>query len=214
MSRKSETEGSKARTYKNKEEQARFENFDRQKARLIAEGYKENIGVISIVKANIMAFVTAGPFAVLSLVIYMLVWREATLNMTLKNGIIFIVAMFASIVVHEMIHGITWSLFCKGKWKSIHFGIMMDSLTPYCHCKEPLKFGGYILGGLMPFLVLGVGVCTVGILMENFLVTFIGAFNILSAGGDTTIALMLLKYRNAVIIDHPNECGFIAFTKA
>lgn len=38
-------------------------------------------------------------------------------------------------------------------------------------------------------------------------------FNIIAAGGDTSIALMLLKHKNAMIIDHPTECGFWAFRK-
>lgn len=38
-------------------------------------------------------------------------------------------------------------------------------------------------------------------------------FNILRTGGDTTIVLLLLKYKNSILIDHPTGCGFITFTK-
>ncbi len=38
-------------------------------------------------------------------------------------------------------------------------------------------------------------------------------FNILSSGGDTNIVLLLLKYINYILINHPTDCGFIAFTK-
>ena len=34
-----------------------------------------------------------------------------------------------------------------------------------------------------------------------------------SAGGDTTIALMLIRRRRSLIIDHPTKCGFTAFEK-
>lgn len=41
--------------------------------------------------------------------------------------------------------------------------------------------------------------------------------NILSAGGDTTIACMELKYlkqdEKCYILDHPTNCGFVAFVK-
>lgn len=200
-------------TFKNEDEQKRFENFEYQKRRLLAEGYKEENKVISVVKANVMAFVTAGPFAILVLVLYLLIWNEANMSVEMKNVLVFMVVLFIGIFIHELIHGITWSLFCKNGWKSIHIGMIKEYLTPYCHCKEPLTFGSYIIGGLMPFLILGIGVSAVGILVGNFTITFIGIVNILSAGGDTTIALMLLKYRNAVIIDHPKECGFVAFIK-
>jgi len=45
----------------------------------------------------------------------------------------------------------------------------------------------------------------------------LGLFNILAAGGDTTIACMLLRYlkydKCCYILDHPTDCGFVAFVK-
>ncbi len=43
------------------------ENYERQKGKYLAEGYEERREVISIAKANVMTFVTAGPFAVLGM---------------------------------------------------------------------------------------------------------------------------------------------------
>ncbi|MPM97600.1 hypothetical protein SDC9_144775 [bioreactor metagenome] len=37
--------------------------------------------------------------------------------------------------------------------------------------------------------------------------------NILCAGGDITIVLLAFKYKDAIFIDHPTDCGFVAFTK-
>ena len=78
---------------------------------------------------------------------------------------------------------------------------------------KPLTFGKYLLGGLMPFLVLGLGLFLVALFAKNEMLLLCSLYNILCAGGDTTIACILLKHRHAVIIDHPTECGFWAFEK-
>ena len=64
-----------------------------------------------------------------------------------------LVAFFAGVVVHELIHGLVWSFFCKDGLHSIHFGFQLKTLTPYCHCAQPLDKGGYIAGTLAPGVV-------------------------------------------------------------
>ena len=63
----------------------------------------------------------------------------------------------------------------------------------------------------MPFLILGLGNTSLYIILGNNLLRFLGLLNILAAGGDLLIAVYLLKYRNAVIVDHPDKIGFIAY---
>lgn len=197
------------------EKQLRVENYERQRAQLLAEGYTEHSGVISVLKANVMAFVTAGPFALAAVLLYAARWGGACIRLFLdiRQLLVFLGLLLLSIPVHELIHGLTWLCCCKNGWRSIHFGVMWEMLTPYCHCMEPMRFGGYICGGLMPFFLLGVCVSAAAIISGSVLLLVLGAFNILAAGGDTTIALMLLRYRDALILDHPTECGFVAFRR-
>lgn len=49
--------------------------------------------------------------------------------------------------------------------------------------------------------------------LESGLLLALSLFNVFAAGGDLTIVILLLKHRDKVIIDHPTECGFIAFSK-
>ena len=93
------------------------------------------------------------------------------------------------------------------------FGVMWKSFTPYCHCKEPLDFNSYLTGGIMPLLILGILVFIISFFTGNSLILIISLINILCAGGDTTICLLLLKYKDGLFIDHPTDCGFVAFTK-
>lgn len=193
-------------------------NYEAQKQKFLGEGYEEHQETISVLKANVMAFVTAGPFAVVQFMIWILAGKGGEGFFGIREMAVFWVSFLALIFVHELLHGLGWVKWTRKKWQSIYLGMMWDSLTPYCHCKEPLNPKHYLMGGLTPFLVLGIGMFLAGLFVENHVIFLLGVLNTLSAGGDTTIACMLfryLKYRdNCYILDHPTDCGFVAFVKS
>lgn len=199
---------------KNAAKQRIIDNYEAQRNKYLEEGYEEKQETISVVKANVMALVTAGPFALAGAILWFIYKREYQ-YWGIRGMVIFWVMFLLLIVVHEMLHGAGWSIFAKKRWKSMYFGVMWDSLTPYCHCKEPLRPGAYLFGGLLPFLVLGIGMYIAAWVSGNDIVWALSLINILSAGGDTTLMCMLVKYlgKDVVILDHPTECGFIAFRK-
>ena len=192
-------------------------NYEIQKEKLLADGYEERQETISVLKANVMAFVTAGPFAVLQVIIWVQVEKRDGVIIDIRTSWLFLGLLFVTIFVHELLHGVGWVIWTERKWQSIHLGMMWKYLTPYCHCKEPLKPRYYLVGGLMPFWVLGGGLFAAALLTGNQLIFMLSIVNVLSAGGDTTIACMLFKYLkdqdNCYILDHPTECGFAAFVK-
>jgi hypothetical protein len=195
------------------EKRDRIENYERLRAEMGHSGFKEKICTISVLKANILAIIITAPIIAVCLAIYNNKWGGGTFSVSPFRLLLFVIIMIAGFVVHEVLHGLTWGLFCKKKWKSIHLGVMWNQLTPYCHCKEMLSWGSYIFGGLMPLLVLGIGLFISAFLMGNMMLLGISLINILSAGGDITIVFMLLKHKNTLVFDHPTECGFIAFFK-
>lgn len=105
-------------------------NYEQQRSRFVEEGYEEKKEIISVLKANLMAFVTAGPFAVLEIVIWILVkMRDAGEGSWTGNDLlVFWVMFFASFFIHELLHGVGWSIFAKGKWKSIYIGMMWEEI--------------------------------------------------------------------------------------
>lgn len=192
-------------------------NYEEQKCSFRAAGYGERQEVISVLKANIMAFVTAGPFVILCTLIWILSGKgtEGTFGMGSMIG--FLLLILVSIFVHELLHGVGWVIWTKKKWESIYLGMMWEYLTPYCHCKEPLKPRQYLVGGLAPFMVLGIGGFLVALVTGNHMIFWLSMVNILSAGGDTTLMCMMMKYMNkqdCYILDHPTDCGFVAFLKS
>ena len=104
-----------------------------------------------------------------------------------ESGIL-LVALVGLVVVHEWIHGIVWGRFAAHKFKSIEFGFLKETLTAYFTCSEPLRKWQYVIGTLMPSILLGVIPAVVGVLANSLLLLLIGLMMIMGGGGDLTIA--------------------------
>ena len=188
--------------------------FEDTKQKMLLEGYKEHNETISVKKANYLSILYCAPFMFIFFSLYQMKYGGVlAIFDSISQMIILIISSFLLIVIHEAIHGLTWGLVCENGLKSIKFGVFWSSLTPYCHCKEPLTFNKYIIGALMPFIILGIGFAVFGIVYGSLLVFWLGMVNILGAGGDLMIAMMLRNYRKAMIIDHPSQIGFVAYQK-
>lgn len=136
----------------------------------------------------------------------------------IKSKITFIRIFFSlflaiiGILVHELIHGIFFSKYASHGFKSIKFGVLWKTLTPYCHCKEPLKVKHYIVGVLAPLFVVGVLPAILGIVLGNLGLTIFGVFFSGAAAGDIMI-YNLIKKENPedYVQDHPSEAGCYIF---
>lgn len=202
-----------------KAELHRKAEFEEVKQNLEKEGYRQKDLTISIVRANVMAMVLTIPFVVAAAVVFF--WINAPGEVTAGRPpweLLFLLAVFfLLIVLHEAIHGITWAFFAPGHWKSIAFGFMAKYLTPYCCCREPMKKGVYILGALMPTVVLGVIPILVSWCSGSYWWLVIGCLMFMSGGGDMEIVRQILCYRSdkqeKIYLDHPYECGVVVFER-
>ena len=203
-----------------KAEEKRKKIYEEEKQKLIDAGYTEKDLTIGVVYANVMAFVLGLPIIIVLGILffkYNLGNSEMSFTFTIKESVIFLITLLVLIVVHELIHGAFWAIFAKNHLKSIEFGFMAQYLTPYCCCKEVLTKGQYIIGGIMPTVILGVIPAVVAIFTGSWLVFAIGCIMILSGGGDMTIILKLIMYRSqkqeVLYMDHPYECGLVVFER-
>ena len=198
-------------------ELARQNRMDKITEDLAKQGYVRNDKIISVLYANVMAFVLSIPFIVLFGVWFFVHNGLIYFEFSSTKDFLVLVGMIILIVVHEGIHGLTWGGFAPSKFKTIEFGFIAEKLTPYCTCGEPLKKMQYILGGFMPCLVLGIIPCIVAVYVNSSYLLFLGIFMIMGAGGDLTIILKMLFYKSSstdvIIMDHPTECGFIIFER-
>ncbi|ASS37493.1 DUF3267 domain-containing protein [Mogibacterium pumilum] len=199
-------------------EKRRLERYSLKCKELECKGYTKTDLTMSAVKANIGALyglIIAIPF----IVTYVLRYdgadfdrSRASISSVLSDLVVFLVL----IVVHELIHGVTWSRFTKKGFKDIEFGVIWKYLTPYCTCSEPLTKWQYILGVMMPGLLLGIVPCIVGCINNNVLMLTIGVLMTIAAGGDILIVKMILDNKTsktALYLDHPTEVGLVVFQK-
>ncbi|WP_411812355.1 DUF3267 domain-containing protein [Chryseobacterium scophthalmum] len=190
------------------------------------ENYTEKKLTIDLKKANIYSLKILLYSCVVFLIPYVFLWQyqfsfeyfTATFKRliekyTFLSGFIPLFFMVLGIVLHELIHGLTFLPFCKNGFKSIKFGFLKQYLTPYCHCKEPLKLKYYRIGVIMPAIILGFLPSVWAIFTGNFYLLCFGIFFIMGAAGDFMI-LMTLKNENSedLVLDHPSEAGCFVYT--
>lgn len=163
---------------------------------------------LSVKKINLYSLIMIIPITAILLIPFILIWDFQTFEIGRKEFMrLFIYVLIFGIILHELLHGITWALFSKKGFKSIKFGL--NGITPYCHCKEPLKVKYYRLGGIMPLIIMGIIPSVAGIILGNGLYLSFGIFFSWTAGGDIISLFMLRKFdKNTMVYDHPHKMGF------
>ena len=199
-------------------EQKRLDKLNRVTAELEEQGYTRNDRTINIVWANVVILIATIPVFIVLFALFIL--RNGMGSVGSLDGrsmLILLVSYIVLIVVHELIHGLTWSIFTLNRWKDIEFGIMMQYLTPYCTCGTPLDKRHYILGALMPLIPLGLIPAVIAIFTGSAVLLYISIIMILSAGGDVLLVRELLRFKTdakeSLIYDHPTQAGCVVFTR-
>ena len=162
-------------------------------------------------KVNLIIILLLIPITLLTLFPFILIWDFETFRTGSRmfTDHVFLY-LLVGIIIHELLHGLTWAYFAPNGLKSIKFGVKWKYLTPYCHCKEPLKVKHYKLGGAMPLLVMGILPSLVGIIIGHGGILSFGIFFTTAAGGDIIALYMLYKLdNNTYVSDHPDKMGFV-----
>lgn len=166
---------------------------------------------MGMLEVNLIGMAMIVPISGVILLPFLLIWDYESLMLG-KDVLMahFTFYFFTGIIVHELLHGLTWAIFASNGLKSIRFGVKWKFLTPYCHCKEPLKVKHYKLGGAMPLIVMGIIPSIIGIISGNGGFLGFGIFFTWAAGGDIIALYMLRKLDNDMYVsDHPEKMGFI-----
>jgi len=191
------------------------------------ENYRQEKLTINLVRANIFGILIIIPILLLFALPYWLIWADQFQPENLRKlltgispGFVYgqtllvFIILLAGIVIHELIHGITWARFTENGFRAMKFGVIWKMLTPYCHCKEPLKVGQYILGGVMPAVILGIIPCIIAIIIGHFGLLLFGIFFTMAAAGDFLIIHLLWKEKKEdLVLDHPSEAGCYIYRK-
>ncbi len=201
-------------------EQRRLRAFEALSETMGAKGYRRVELTVGIVKANVFAVVLLIPLLIVGIGLFLLKNGGIGRGFVGMNPILLLALLallFALIVIHELIHGLSWAIFAEHHWKDIEFGFMKQYLTPYCTCGVPLSKGQYIFGALVPLVLLGLLPMLAGILTGSMQTLLMGIIMADAAAGDILIVWKILRYRsgaeNIVYIDHPTQAGGVIFEK-
>ncbi len=200
-------------------ENERQEIFEKEVSLLKEEGYEVKDLTIESLKANILGMALGFLLSIFFIFLYFFFNKSGEIvidNKFIINYIFFLLVFALSIVIHELLHGLIWSIFAKNKFKSITFGILWKTLNPYCSCKEALNKKGYMVGVLMPLIILGIIPSLIAIFIHNGWLFIYSLSMIMGAGGDILIALLIFKTKvnkDALFFDHPTKGGLIIFEK-
>lgn len=182
------------------------------------ENYQKEKITINIGWANIFALLLLIPLLLIIGIPYYFIWK-GNLNLLqmldqltpLGAGmrILSIIIIFIlGIVLHELIHGFIWSFFTREGFRSMKFGVLWEMLTPYCHCKEPLKKKHYVSGAIMPGIVLGLLPSFLSLITGSPGMLVFGIFFTTAAAGDILIVWSIRKEKGDIyVLDHPSEAG-------
>ena len=195
----------------------RKSDFEKFNSEMQQKGYKIKNIIINTQQAKPLCLLIMPPFMALAFWIYYKVNGFDLDCLSWGFLVVLLMLILCLSILHELIHGITWSTFAKNHFHSIDFGFIWSSFSPYCTCSEPLEKWQYLLGTAMPTLVLGGGAAVVSVMTNQLLLFILAEYMILSGGGDFLIILKSMLYRTdkqeSVYCDHPYECGFVVFEK-
>jgi hypothetical protein len=183
-------------------------------------GYLKEKRTINVLLANIYSVLIFIFAAILLSAIYYLIWSEDDLfdklKMSFKNlGIFsFLSILIIGVILHELLHGIVFSIYAKKGYKSVKFGVLWKVLTPYCHCKEPLKVREYIIAALTPTVVLGLVPSIISLFIGDIKLLLFGILFFAAGAGDLMLVSSILREKETTLIyDLPAEIGYSLYKK-
>lgn len=198
-------------------ERQRLDRFNATCEDLDSRGYRRVDLRVGMATASVVAAVATLVMLAVCLPLFLVVHPEAELLIPGGELIASLVVFVVLVVAHELVHGLTWSRFAPGGLKDISFGVMWNSLSPYCTCLVPLSRGPYVLGTLMPLVVFGLIPLVAAFAIGNAPMLYIGILMTVSATGDVMIAAKALRYHTAaaevLVYDHPTDAGSLIFER-
>ncbi len=173
------------------------------------EGYATELRTIGMLKANVVALVVLGLFCLLGMAGMYAIWGDISFGRP-WSAMLFCIGIFAGVAVHELIHGFTWMWATRSSFSHLRFGLLRGGV--YCHIDVPMSKRKYVVGALMPLLLLGVVPFLLSFATHSLWLMLFGAIFIGCAMGDVLIVWAIRKEPpDTLVYDHPSEPGCIVY---
>ncbi len=126
----------------------------------------------------------------------------------------FLPIFVVGIIIHELIHAVSWMIAGKLSFKQMKFGFQLKTLTPYAHCTVPIKKSAYVFGTLMPAIILGLIPFVAALRDGNGWILIIAVLFTFAAVGDFLIVWLIRTVAwDALVEDHPENAGCFVYEK-
>lgn len=174
--------------------------------------HQENPYSISVAEANLKSLMLVIPMAVLGITLYWMTWgwEKITTDITVipENFFISLLVFIIGVIIHELLHGVTWMVAGGIDKDAIKYGIKLYALAPYAHCKVAISARAYRFGVIVPGLALGLLPYLAGLVLGDARLIWFGFIFTLAAGGDFLMLWIIrdipADYR---LEDHPERVG-------
>ena len=175
------------------------------------EGYEAELRTIGMLKANIVAMLVLVLLGLLGWAAMYAIWGGFSLGNP-WNGMLFIVGFWVGVAVHELIHGFTWMWVTHSSFRHLRFGLLRGGV--YCHIDVPMSKRKYVVGALMPLLLLGILPFLLSFATQSLWLMLFGVIFIGCAMGDVLIVWAIRKESSDTLVyDHPSEPGCVVYKR-
>ena len=173
------------------------------------EGYETELRTIGMLKANIVAILVLVLLGLLGWVAMYAIWGGISFGRP-WSAMLFCIGIFAGVAVHELIHGFTWMWVTHSSFSHLRFGLLQGGV--YCHIDVPMNKRKYVVGALMPLLLLGIVPFLLSFATHSLWLMLFGVIFIACAMGDVLI-VWAIRHDSAdtLVYDHPSEAGCVVY---
>jgi hypothetical protein len=162
---------------------------------------------ISMARANVIVMFISIPVVILQFGIFLLLHGTEGLKPTGSSALL-ILAVLLGVVIHELIHGVSWVIFGRKSFSAIKFGFQWKTLTPYAHLTDPVEVSAYRLGAFMPGFILGIITYVLSLLVGNGDLFWFSLVHTSAAGGDWLILWLIRNVKAGMQVeDHSTNAG-------
>jgi len=172
---------------------------------------------ISTLKAQLLSVVVGFPIGGIQAAVFGLFWGADRLSGAFQ--VAFTEApgwslgiLLAGILIHELLHGLGWTLASRKGWEAVSFGFQLKTLTPYAHLDGKIMARAYRMGTAFPLLVLGLLPWLAALLLGNPSLSLFGlVFTMISAGDLMALWLVRRAKGDHIVQDHPSRVGVFLY---
>lgn len=162
---------------------------------------------ISLARANVIVLFISIPVVILQFLIFSMVHGGKNLQTT-WNFVTFIIVVLLGIVVHELIHAISWIIFGQKSFSAIKLGFQLKTFTPYAHLKESVEVNAYRIGAFMPGFILGILTYILSLLLRDGNLFWFSLVHTAASGGDWLVLWLIRNVKSGMQVeDHPTNAG-------